>query len=292
MEVNFVKQADGAQDAGAEGGWITLEVKLDLADLEQLRDDAKRAYEIEHELPVEARTPLASGDEGAYIADFIRQRAASEALEARNVVPAASPKVSSASGIAEASTFTCHVRVYPRPDIGLTSLEPVDLACKRIPKPGFSMKAADSGDESVEYLDDVKALRLAVTERLDAEFPESAMHAISDAYQDEFEADLARRGYDPESYRAMNQLDEEQYAIMLARHALGEARWGYALDAVFAAAGLALAEEDVRDLFEGQHPGFGSQLLELHDLRGDLYLAAQKARRQKALDWLLENAIR
>ena len=34
------------------------------------------------------------------------------------------------------------------------------------------------------------------------------------------------------------------------------------------------------------------KLLELHELRNDMWMYIEKVRREKALDWLLENALR
>lgn len=289
MEIDIVKPAG---DETAENGWVTFEVKLGLEEVVQLREDALRALGIERSLPAEARTKLAGADDATYITDFIENRVASDTLEAHGLVPAAEPKVRSNAGAVDAGPFTCYVHAHPRPAIGLTSLAPVDLAVNRIPKPGFSLQAAREGSDDVEYLDDVKTLRLAMTERLDSDFPESAMHAISEEYQNVFERELDIHGYDPETYRAVNQLDDEQYAIMLTRRALSDARWNYALDAVFSATDLTIDEDDLLEYFEVRHPGYSRELFELHDLRGDLHRTVEAVRHEKALGWLLDNAIR
>ena len=281
-----------AQDEAAIAGEITLAVKLDLEDVTLLQQEAKRALEIERALPAEARTALGSADDGSYIKDFIEKRATNDALEARGIIPIAAPRVHTNAGIIGTEPFTCYVDVYPRPEIGLTSLDPVDLATNRIAKPGFSLQAAREGSSDVEYLDDVKVLRIAMTERLDSQLSESAMRVLGREYEAKFERELFEHGNDPETFKATHQLDDEQYTIMLTRRALGDAHWNYALDAVFVGKGLTLGEEDILASFEADFPGCGDALLELHELRNDLYLEAEKVRRQQALDWLLENAIR
>lgn len=281
-----------AQEDEAPEGSITLEVELDLEDVTQLREQAMRALAIERSLPPEARTALGSSDDAAYISEFIATRAANDALEVRNIVPAATPRIKTTAGEVGAKPFTCYVNVYPRPHIGLKSLDPVDLATNRIAKPGFSQQAAKEGAGDVEYLDDVKTLRMALIERLDGELPESVMRALGDEYQEQFERALAANGNDPETYQATHQIDEEQYSLMLTRRALADAHWDYALDAVFVGKGFTIAEDDLIAALEEEAPGYAQQLLELHELRNDLYRTVEKVRRAKALAWLRENTLK
>lgn len=287
-----IRIQDAAASEQQDEGSVTLEVRLDLDDVKQLEGDAARAYAIERELPPEARTAYAESGDVAYTKDFIESRATNDALEARGIIPVAKPHVRSNAGVVSTEPYTCFVHVHPRPDIGLTSFDPVNLASSRIAKPGFSLKAAQAGAADVEYLDDVKALRIALTERLDDEIPEPAMRALGQEYETEFERELYEHGNDPETFRATHQIDEEQYTIMLTRRALGDARWNFALDAVFADERLTISEADVLAAFEDEFPGCSDKLLELHELRNDLYLTVEKVRRKKALDYLLENAIR
>ena len=289
MDIRILDSAE-AQDIAP--GELALEVTLDLDDVTMLRGQAHRAFEIEQSLPAAARTALGNADETAYASDFIETRAVNDALEARGIIPVAAPHVHSNAGHVGTEPFTCAVRVHPRPEIGLTSLDPVDLATNRIAKPGFSLKAGREGADGVEFLDDVKVLRMAMTERLDSEVPESAMRALGDEYQEKFERELAARGSDPETYQATHQIDEEQYALMLTRRALADARWNFTLDAAFVATGLAITEEDLLAAFEADFPGWSDQLMELHELRNDLSMTVEKVRRAKALDWLLANAIK
>ena len=289
MEIEILNQAQG--DA-AIAGEVTLAVKLDLGDVTRLQKDAGRALELERALPAEARTALGNADDASYTKDFIEKRATNDALEARGIIPIAAPRVRTNAGAIGTEPFTCYADVYPRPEIGLTSLAPVDLATNRIAKPGFSLQAAREGASDVEYLDDVKVLRIAMTERIDTQLPESAMRVLGREYEAKFERELFEHGNDPETFKATHQLDDEQYTIMLTRRALGDAHWNFALDAVFSGLGLSISEQDVRDAFESDFSGLSDQLLELHELRNDLYLTVEKVRRKKALDWLLANAIR
>ena len=275
-----------------EAGGITLEVKLDQQDIDKLKAEGMRALEIERSLPAEARTALADGDDDAYITDFLEMRATNDALEVRDIIPVAIPKVKSTEGLAKGEPFTCFVHVHIRPDIGLTSLEPVDLKTNRVAMPGFSQKAGLEGDENVKFLDDEKILRITMTDRLDTELPETSMRALGEEYTEKFERELAARGTDPDSYRATHQLDDEQYAIMMTRRALSIAHWNYVLDAVFVGNGYTITDDDLLASFEADFPGYSQQLLELHELRNDMYLTIEKVRRKKAYDWLTENALR
>ena len=288
MEIHVQEQA--VSKAPIPGG-MTLEVTLDLDDLAQLNEQAKRALEIERNAPEDARTPLGSAGDDEYIADFIQTRATNDALEARNIIPVAKPHVD-VSGLTSGSLYTCYVHVHPRPEIGLTSLDPVDLRTNRIPKPGFSAQAARDGAEDIEYLDDVKTLRMNMVNRLDQELGEPAMRALEDEYQIDFEKKLADANIDPEMYRIAHTLTEEQYALMMARNALADAHWNYVLDAVFVGCGFTITDEDLLSYFEEQFPGCSAALFELHELRNDMWMFIEKVRRAKALDWLLENAVR
>ena len=289
MEIRILDQGDAADTTA---GSIALEVSLGLDDVMLLKQQALRAIELERSIPENARSPFGCSDEAAYVSEFIKTRATNDALESYNIIPVATPRVCTSAGLVSAEPFTCRIDVHPRPHIGLTSLDPVDLETNRIAKPGFSLSKGREGSNEVEYLDDVKVLRMAMTERLDSELPESAMRALGEEYQDKFERELAARGNDPETFRATHQIDDEQYAIMLTRRALSDAHWNYALDAVFVGSGFTVTEEDLRQTLEDEYPGYADLLLELHELRNDLYLVVEKYRRAKALDWLLENAIR
>lgn len=279
------------EHAGGEAVGKTYDVSLNLDDLSLLKAQAQRSFEIEQSLPSEARTPLGSVDELAYTNDFYKTRATNDALESLGIVPLVRPHVS-VSGLSSGSLYSCEVSVIPRPNIGLTSLDPVDLKTNRIPKPGFSLQAAREGSTDVDFLDDEKTLRIALTKRLDSEFTEDEMRALSDEYQDEFENELAKRGMNPEVFRESHGLDEEQYAIMMTRRALEKAHWDYALDAVFDGCGFALCDDDVLAVLEESYPGYSAQLFELYELRNETYKWAGKARRAKALNWLRENTLR
>ena len=287
MDIQILERNEG--DAGE--GATELAVTLSEEDMRQLEEQAARALAIDLLLPPSARTPLAGMGIEAYTHAFIQARAVSDALESRGIVPVAPPRVASA-GFAEGEPFTCEIRVVPRPDIGLTSLDPVDLTTQRIAKPGFSAQAAREGADDVEFVEDEKTLRMAMVNRLDSELPEAAIRALADEYKHTFEMELSRRNIDPESYQLAHGLNEEQYELMLARHALSEAHWDFALDAVFAECGLSLGDDDLLTAFELQCPGHAADLLELHELHGDLHLAVEKVRRGKALLWLKENALK
>ena len=288
MDIRILEQSQ-SEDAAETG--TTLEVELGLDDMARLKEEAARALEIERSLPPAARTELADASEDAYVNDFIKTRATNDALEAYGIVPLAAPRVK-VLGLKSGALYTCVVNVVPRPEIGLTSLDPVDLKTNRVVKPGFSAKAAQEGAEGIEFLEDEKTLRIALVERLDSEFSESEMRALGDEYQDKFEKEMERRNIDPESYRVAHSLDEEQYALMMARRALADAHWNCALDAVFVGVGLEITEQDLADSLEREFPGCSRALLEVHELRNDLYLAIEKVRRAKALEWLLENAVK
>ena len=294
MDIRVLEQS--TSNAPIPGG-ISLEVTLDFNDLAQLSDEARRALAIERAVPEEARSPLGrrvspgNATDDAYIADFVETRATNDALEVRGIAPVAVPHVET-TGLSSGSLYTCRVHVYPRPEIGLTSLEPVDLRTGRIPKPGFSTRAGREGDANVEYIDDEKTLRMLMVKRLDGELPEPAMRALEDEYTQKFERELAEHNIDLESYRLAHNLTEEQYALMMARNALADAHWSYVLDAVFAGCGFTITDNDLLAYFEEHFPGYAEQLLELHELRNDLWVHIEKVRRAKALDWLLENAIK
>lgn len=281
-------------------GGLTLEVTLDLDDIAELKSDGARALEIERSLPAEAQTPLGHCSDDTYINAFIETRATNDALEAYGIVPVAIPHVKTsglASGLASSdldsgALYTCYVHVFPRPGIGLTSLDPVNIATKRIPKPGFSAQAASAGDPSVEFVDDDKTLRLTMIDRLDGELSEQEMRALEEEYTNKFERMLGERNIDVESYQIAHSLTQEQYALMMARRALNDAHWNYVLDAVFVGAGLPLSEDDLLDAFEQDFPGYSKRLFELYELRNELYMTVEKVRRAKALAWLRENAIR
>ena len=288
MDIRILEQ-EQIENPG-EGG-ITLDVTLDLDDLEQIEAEAKRALEIERSLPAEARHELADEDDAYYISDFVKTRATNDALEVYNIIPVAIPRVRT-SGIASGSPYRCTVHVVPRPDVGLTSLDPVNLKTNRVAKPGFSAKAAQEGDESVEFLEDEKILRIEMVDRLDTQLSEVEMRALGEEYQNKFEKELAARNIDPESYQVAHGLDEEQYALMMTRRAISDAHWNYVLDAVFVGAGYTITEEELVAAFEKEFPGLGRDAFELHDLRNDLYLMIEKVRRARALKWLLDNAIK
>jgi ribosomal protein L11 methyltransferase len=120
---------------------------------------------LERGLPAEARTELANEDDQIYIADFIKARATNDALEAYNIMPVAIPHVKTA-GLSSGSPYTCYVHVYPRREIGLTSLDPVELKTNRVAKPGFSAQAAQDGGD-VEFIDDEKVQEEVGTEKYD-----------------------------------------------------------------------------------------------------------------------------
>lgn len=276
----------GHDEAKAAPGITTLEVTLGLDDLAQLRGEATRALELERSVPAEARTEVLEAGDEAYIADFVKTRATNDALEAYNIIPVAMPHVR-VLGLTDDAPFACRIEVHPRPNIGLKSLDPIDLTTQRVPKPGFRAQDADA-----EFVDDETVLRVRMADRLDAELPESAMRALGDEYRGKFEEELAKRGVSAADYQAAHQLDDEQYEIMMTRRALNIAHWNYALDAVFTGNGFAVTADDVRATLEADFPGFGEQLFELHDLRNDLYLTVEKFRRAKALDWLRENVVK
>jgi len=192
----------------------------------------------------------------------------------------------------EGEPYRCTLRVHPRPEIGLTSLEPVDLATNRIVKPGFSAKAGREGGEDVEFVDDERTLRMIMTKRLDSELSDNQIRALADEYQAKFEKKLFESNIDPETYQVAHGLNEEQYQLMMARTALADAHWNYVLDAVFVGNGFTVSRDDLVTTYELECPGFGEQLFELHDLRNDLYHVVEKYRRGKALMWLKDNAIR
>lgn len=289
MDIHIREQA--VSNAPIPGG-TTLVVTLDLDDFERLQAEARRALEIEHELPREARTRLGNASDDTYVNEFIETRATNDALEAYGIVPVAAPHVNTAGLAGSGELYTCYVHVHPRPKIGLTSLDPVDIKTNRIAKPGFSASAGKAGDAGVEYLDDAKTLRMSMVKRLDNELSEPAMRALEDEYTRKFERELGERNVDPESYRLSHGLNEEQYALMMARNALADAHWNYVLDAVFVGTGQTLGEEDLVAGFEAKFPGYGTQLFELYDLRNELWKMVEKVRHAKALDWLLENAIK
>lgn len=267
-------------------GITTLEALLDLDDLAQLRDEALRALEIERTIPVEARTETFEAGDETYIADFVKTRATNDTLEAYNIIPVAIPHVKVA-GLTEKAPYSCRIEVHPRPDIGLKSLDPIDLTTHRVPKPGFR-----ADDENAEFVDIETVLRVKMVDRLDAEIPESAMRALGREYRDAFEHELNKRGITSADYQAMHQLDDEQYDIMMTRRALNIAHWNYVLDAVFTGNDFKVTADDVRATFEADFPGYGEALFELHDLRNDLYLTVEKFRRAKALEWLRENVVK
>ena len=269
---------------------IALEASLEMDDLEQLKALAQRALEIEQALPPDARTFQGSVDEAIYASDFIRTRVANDALESYGIIPIARPQIR-VSGLSSGNLYKCSINALPRPNIGLTSLDPVNLRASRIPKPGVSTREAQSSEDESAYLDDEKTLRITLSKRLDSEFSEPEMRALGEEYQNAFESKLAMHNISVEEFQASHGLNEEQYAIMMTRRALDNAHWNYALDAVFVGQGLALVEDDVLAELESEHPGHAKALLELHELRNDLYLIVEKARRSKALRWLRENAI-
>ena len=279
------------EHAGDEAISKTYDVSLSLDDLSLLKGQAQRALKIEQSLPPETRTPLGGADELAYTNDFYKTRATNDALESLGVVPLVQPRVRVA-GLSSGALYSCEVSVIPRPNIGLTSLDPVNLKTNRIPKPGFSLQAAREGSADVGFLDDEKTLRIALTKRLDSEFTEDEMRTLSDEYQDKFETELTKRGMSPEVFRELHGLDEEQYAIMMTRRALEKAHWDYALDAVFNGCGFTLRDDDVLAVLEESFPGYSAQLFELYELRNETYVWAEKARRAKALNWLRENTLR
>lgn len=283
MDIRILGQAES--DEPIAGG-TTLEVSLDLDDLAQLREEAARALEIERALPDGARTPVADEGDEAYVADFVKTRATNDALEAYNIIPVAIPHVK-VGGLAEGEPFTCRIHVHVRPDIGLTSLDPVDLTVNRVAKPGFS-----ASDEDAEFVDDEKILRVMMVDRLDTELSEPAMRALGEEYRMKFEDELAKRGISAADYQATHQLDDEQYDIMMTRRALSIAHWNYVLDAVFVGNGYTVTADDLLATFEADFPGYSEQLLELHDLRNDMYLTVERFRRAKALDWLHANVVK
>lgn len=289
MDIRVIPEAQS--EAPIPGG-IALEVTLDFDDMAQLNGDAKRALEIERSLPAEARTRLGDAVDNVYIAGFVETRATNDALETYGIVPVAIPIVSTSGLKGGDALYTCRVFVHARPDIGLTSLDPVNLKTSRIPKPGFNASAGKAGNADVEYLDDVKTLRMVMVKRLDGELPETAMRALQHEYTRKFERELADHNIDPETYRLAHSLNEDQYALMMARNALADAHWNYVLDAVFAGMNRELTEQDLLAGYEKERPGYGEQLMELYDLRNETYLMVEKVRRALALDWLLENAIR
>ncbi len=282
MEIRIL----GHDEAQTAPGITTLEVSLYLEDLERLRAEATRALEIEHAIPAEARTEILEAGDEAYIADFVKTRATNDALEAYNIIPVAIPHVK-VLGLTENAAFACLIEVHPRPDIGLKSLDPIDLTTHRVPKPGFSAR-----DENAEFVDDETVLRVKMVDRLDGELPESAMRVLGEEYRDRFEGELAKRGISPADYQATHQLDDEQYDLMMTRRALNIAHWNYVLDAVFVGNGFTVTADDVRTMLEADFPGYGEALFELHDLRNDMYLTVEKFRRAKALDWLRENVVK
>jgi len=288
MEIQVQEQSSST--APIPGG-ITLAVSLDLDDMEQLVSQAKRALAIERAVPEGARTPLGNAGNDTYIAGFVETRATNDALETYGIVPVARPIIER-RGLADGSPYSCYIHVHPRPHIGLTSLDPINLKTSRIPKPGFSARAAREEGADVEYLDDERSLRMNMVKRLDGELTEPAMRALQHEYTRAFERQLAKRNIDPETYRLAHGLNEEQYALMMARNALADAHWNYVLDAVFEGMGGSVSDEELLLYFEEQFPGFSNQLLELHELRNDLWIYLEKVRRAKALEWLLDNAIK
>ena len=287
MDIKVLSQDQS--DSRLAGG-ITLEVVLDMEDLSELEAQAARALEIERKLPAEARTAFGNAEDAVYASRFIETRATNDALEVYGIIPVAAPRVHS-KGLASGELYTCTVHVVPRPHIGLTSLDPVDLETRRVAKPGFSAKEAAAGGEGVEFVDDEKVLRHAMIDRLDSELPDNAIRALADEYQANFERELFARNIDPESYQLAHGLNEEQYLLMMARRALNDAHWNYVLDAVFVGVGLDFTEDDLRAGFEGEHPGCGEELMELYELRGELWKMVEKVRRAKALTWLRENTL-
>ena len=272
-------------------GGTTFEVSLELEDLAQLKAQADRALEIERSLPAEARTAFGDAEDATYVNNFVETRAVNDALEVRGIVPVAAPHVKT-SGLSSGDLYKCTVHVHPRPEIGLTSLDPVNLKTRRVPKPGFSAKAAAAGDESVEFVDDEKVLRRTMIDRLDSELPEAAIRALADEYQTNFELELFKRNISPEDYQLAHGLNEEQYLLMMARRALNDAHWNYVLDAVFVGNGQMLTKDDLVAGYEKEFPGCGEQLFELYDLRNELWMMVEKVRRAWAFDWLRENALK
>ena len=272
-------------------GEITLEVTLEFEDLAELKQQAERALEIERALPDEARTTYGNSDDTAYINNFIETRATNDALEVRGIVPVAAPRVQTA-GLSSGDLYKCTIHVLPRPEIGLTSLDPAHLKVRRIAAPGISAKEAAEGAEGATFVDDEKVLRRKLIDLLDSELPEPAIRALADEYQAGFEKKLSEMNINPESYQLAHSLNEEQYLLMMARTALSNAHWNYALDAVFVGTGQTLAKDDLIAGFERQHEGFGEQLFELYDLRNELWQMVEKVRRERALEWLREHALK
>ena len=284
MEIE-VREQTGENTTGK-----SYNVSLSLDDLSLLKQQAQRAYEIEQALPPKVRTDFGSADELAYTTDFYKTRATNDALESLGIVPLVRPHVN-VSGLSGGSLYSCEVTVIPRPRMGLTSLDPINLKASRIPKPGVSLQAAREGGSDADFLDDEKTLRIALTKRLTAEFTEEEMRALSNDRQEEFEAELEKQGMSPEAFRESHGLDEEQYAIVMTRQALDEAHWEFALDAVFEGNGFVLSDEDVHAVLEQSYPGYSKQLFELCELRNETYKWAEEARRAKAMDWLRGNVL-
>lgn len=288
MDIRILSQDEVGQPIA---GGIGLEVSLEYEDLHQLKQQAERALEIERSLPTEARTTFGDAEDAVYASHFIETRATNDALELRNIVPVAKPRVKT-SGLISGDLYKCTVYVHPRPEIGLVSLDPAELKTHRVAKPGVSAKAAAESGEEDGFVDDEKVLRRAMIDRLDSELPESCIKALADEYQADFEKKLFEMNISPENYRLAHSLNEEQYLLMMARRALNDAHWNYALDAVFVGTGQTLTKEDLIAAFDEEFPGYGEQLFELYDLRNELWKTVEKVRRNRAFEWLRTNVLK
>ena len=271
-------------------GGITFEVTLDAEDLAELKAQAARAYEIEQSLPEDARTEHAGEGEQAYVAAFIRRRAINDMLDARGIVPVADPVATIASSDDE--SFVCRVNVHPRPKTSLSSTDPVKLQTKRIAKPGMSMKEIASEGADLGLIDDETLLKVTMIDRLDTDLSNPQVMALGDEYQGKFERELAASASDAAAFKEAHGLTDDQYKNMLADRAVNDAHWNYVLDDVFTSIGGTLSDEDLVAVLEDEHPGYSTQLKELYELRNEMWMYVEKARRAKAWAWLQENAIR
>lgn len=150
----------------------------------------------------------------------------------------------------------------------------------------------ESQRAALEQKERVFELRAALAKRLQGTIPDALYEFSSDRMFKHFEKGLAEKGQSLNEYLAEEQMSLEHFQMTIFVQASEYLRQNLALDALTAARGIEIDEQDIEAMKRRILPAdYLSRSASELEASGFLHVIQEEARRQKAFEWLAETAI-